>query len=375
MKDHYDICFVCFEELRADARTLNISRTFAKHGKRVAIIAPATSDEVQQYAKDKIKVLPMKIRKQKRYWKKWFGFNFEINKYKKINAKAVWANDFHSLFAAIRIAKRKNSQLLYDSREIYSALGPLAENKFKQAIITQLEQRLVQRVDNIIVSGPMDAEYLKDHFNTDHPYSIIMNLPPYSEYKESNKIREELGISKETKIILYQGLLIKGRGIIPVIRALQYIEDSVFVLIGWGPHVDDFNQIAKSLHVGDRVFFLGKKSYDELFEYTASADLGIAYIEPITLSYRLALPNKLFEYCMARIPSLVSDLPAMREVINQHRIGELIEVGAEPSKFAFVMGKMLIENEKYKQECEIASKIYSYDTQETEILQLLSDEE
>lgn len=371
MKDLYDICFVCFEELRADARTINIARTYAKNGKSVAIIAPVHKEDISQYTKDNIDIFAVNVPKKNRFWVKWINFNRRVRKYHKLNAKAVWANDFYSLYTAVNIAKKRNSQLLYDSREIYSALGPLAENKFKQAVITNFERRLVNKVDNIIVSGPLDAEYLQNHFNTDHPYTIIMNLPPYREYLPSNKIRGELGISNQTKIILYQGLLIKGRGIIPVIRALPYLEDCVFVLIGWGPHLKDFQDVAKALHVDDKLFYLGKKSYDNLFEYTSSADLGIAYIEPITLSYRLALPNKLFEYCMARVPSLVSDLPAMREVLLKHPIGELIEVGAEPTKFAYIIGKILMNSEKYITECDKAANIYAYETQEKQILELI----
>ncbi len=371
MRDNYDICFVCFEELRSDARTLNIARTYAKNGKAVAVIAPAADRDIKLFAKDGIDVLSIPLMTQDRFWKKWLFFNKETKKYRKINAKAVWANDFYGLYAAIKIAKRQNSQLLYDSREIYSALGPLSDNKFKQAVVTQLELRWVQQVDNIIVSGQMDADYLKDHFNTDHPYSVIMNLPPYREYNPQNKIREELNIPQDKKVILYQGLMMKGRGIIPIIRALQYLEDCVFVLIGWGPFLDEFLELAKSLHVGDRVFYMGKKSYDQLFDYTASADIGVAYIEPINLSYRLALPNKLFEYCMARVPSIVSDLPAMKDVINNHRIGELIEVGTDPSKFAHILEKLIKDKEKYKAECEIAAKKFCYEQQEETILSLL----
>ncbi len=371
MKSFYDICFVCFEELRADARTINIARIFAHSGKKVAIIAPCDPEDISLLTSENIDILNLKIHKNKRFYIKWIKYNKEVRKYKKINTKAVWANDFYSLYTAIKIAEKRKSQLLYDSREIYSALGPLAENKFKQAFITNFEQRLVEKVDNIIVSGKRDADYLKEHFNSDHPYTVIMNLPPYREVIQSNLIREELGLSDDKKIILYQGLLVKGRGIIPVLRALPFLENYILVLIGWGPNIKDFQEVAKALNVEDRLFYLGKKSYDILNNYTASADIGIAYIEPITLSYRLALPNKLFEYCMARVPSLVSDLPAMKDVLSNYHIGELIKVGSEPIQFANTINKIYNDKNKYVIECERASKVFAYETQEKEILELL----
>lgn len=371
MNNLYDVCFICFEELKSDARTLNLARTYTKHGKKVAVVAPVSESDKLLFVHEGMDIYPIAPPKKTRFWLRWLRFHKSARKYRKIKAKVYWANDFYSLYTAQMYSIRNKAKLFYDSREIYSALGPLAQNQFKQGIITEIERKLVQKVDRIIVSGKMDEEYLKNHFNIEHRYSVIMNLPPYYDGIHSNIIRDELGLSKDVKVLLYQGVILKGRGIIPVIRALPCLEDSVLVVIGWGPHQKDFEDIAKALNVDDRVYFLGKKSYDELFGYTASADVGIAYIEPITLSYRLALPNKLFEYCMARVPSLVSDLPAMRQVLLENPIGELIQVGADPSEFAKSIRTILDNKQKYVDSCEKASHIYCYSAQEQTILSLL----
>lgn len=367
----YDVCFICFEELKSDARTLNLVRTYVKYGKKVAVIAPVSPQDKDMFQHEGVDIYPIAPPKKSRFWLRWLRFHNAARKFKKIKAKVFWANDFYSLYTAQKFALSNKSKLFYDSREIYSALGPLAQNQFKQGIITELERKLIDKVDRIIVSGKMDEEYLRNHFDTSHPYTVIMNLPPYYDGIQSNLIRDELGLPDSMKILLYQGVLLKGRGIIPVIRALPCIEDAVLVIIGWGPHQKDFEEVARALNVSDRVFFMGKKPYDELFGYTASADVGLSYIEPITLSYRLALPNKLFEYCMARIPSLVSDLPAMRQILSEYQIGELIQVGADPAEFVKVIRSILDNKQKYAANCEIASHKYCYSAQEPIILSLL----
>lgn len=367
----YDICFLCFEELRSDARTLNLARTYIANHKKVAVIAPVCQSDILLFEKEGIKIYPVPVVKKQRFWRRWIKFHYKAKRFKTLKAKVFWANDFYSLYTASLYAKRNKSKLYYDSREIYSSLGPLAQNNFKQSIITELEKRLINKVDHIIVSGEMDAEYLQNHFNTNHEYTVIMNLPPYKNKLESYKLREELNLSDDVNILLYQGVLLKGRGIMPVIRALPLLENTVFCIVGWGPHEKDFRDLAIALNVEDRVFFLGKKSYDELFYYTASADCGIAYIEPITLSYRLALPNKLFEYCMGRVPSLVSNLPAMKRIVDEYGIGELIQPGAEPIEFANTIMKILSNKQKYVDNCEIASKQLCYSAQEEKIINLL----
>ena len=100
--------------------------------------------------------------------------------------------------------------------------------------------------------------------------------------------------------------------------------DVHLAVIGDGPARPELVQLAASLGISDRVTWLGAIAYDELHAYTCGADVGLCMIEPVSLSYEYALPNKLFEYMMARIPSIVTDLPALRAHIAVHPVGALV---------------------------------------------------
>ena len=73
---------------------------------------------------------------------------------------------------------------------------------------------------------------------------------------------------------------------------------------------------------------------DEVLDYTASADVGVTLVEDACLSYRYCLPNKLFEYVMARIPVVVSDLPEMKKLVNEYKIGAVWDAGSGQSIFS-----------------------------------------
>jgi glycosyltransferase involved in cell wall biosynthesis len=58
-----------------------------------------------------------------------------------------------------------------------------------------------------------------------------------------------------------------------------------------------------------------------VLEYTASASVGIAYIDNPSMNDRLCLPNKFFEYIMAGLPVIVNDAPEVKAIVEQHKIG------------------------------------------------------
>jgi glycosyltransferase involved in cell wall biosynthesis len=65
--------------------------------------------------------------------------------------------------------------------------------------------------------------------------------------------------------------------------------------------------------------------YDKLLPITATADVGLTMLEDICLNHRFALPNKLFEYLMAGLPVLGSDLPEISGVIHSFDVGLTVD--------------------------------------------------
>jgi glycosyltransferase involved in cell wall biosynthesis len=367
----FDACFVCITELRNDARTLNLARTLVKHGKKVCILATGKPEDVVDFFGEDITLFYISANESPRAWKRILDFNLKALKYRyKAEANTYWAMDLYSLYVAKELSKLYSGRLIYDSREIYSALGTLYKNNIKQAIQTKIEKRLVRYVDNIIVSGRLDAEYLDKHFKEPVSYDVIMNLPPMRTAMQSNMLRKQFGIAEDKKIILYQGMLMKGRGIIPLINALPHIPNAVLCLLGEGDYNEVITAEANRLGVVDRVIFCGKVDYDKLHELTSSADIGAVLIEPVSLSYKLALPNKLFEYCMAGLPVLASNLPAMAEIFREFKVGRIIEPNASPEDIAYALNDLTDNKFSYSEMAFTAAKKYNYGNQTDTILKL-----
>ncbi len=212
----------------------------------------------------------------------------------KNKANLYFAEDIYTLPFVYYFAKLNKGKIFYNSREIYAHLAGLRNKGLVQKIIAKIENVFIKKVDLVLVTGEMDANYLRDAYQIDN-FFILRNLPKYKSKFSKIDLREKLNIPHKDKIILYQGVLLEGRGILKIINLLDKIPNIHFVIIGDGEFRKKFESEAKKQNCANRIHFIGPINHTELLDYTASADLGVALIENISISYYYALPNKLFE--------------------------------------------------------------------------------
>lgn len=379
----YDACLLLLYTVENDARTLNIARTLVKHGRSVCIIALGSEATRRRFAREGIEIVPLTGVTEGRFFWRWWDFARQlVPLLPRLKARQYWACEGYVLTFALLFSWLHSAQLVYDSREIYSALGTVVGRPFVQSVISAIERFCVRFVDTLITSGDLDSAYLHERFRRERRRQYeqnvlpvtIMNLPPYKPPIEPrpNRIRERFGLSAETRIVLYQGMIFPGRGLLPVVRALPFVSNAAFVLFGEGSFSATVRRTAEECSVSDRVLLAGKVPYDELPVWTASADMGVAFIEPISLSYEFALPNKLFEYCMAGIPTLVSDIPALRDVLERHPIGIVANAHATDEQLAACISACLDHEAQveFRRKCLAAAKEYSWEAQEQRIVEI-----
>ena len=77
--------------------------------------------------------------------------------------------------------------------------------------------------------------------------------------------------------------------------------------------------------VRGRVEFSPPVAPTEVVDALAGADVGLALFQPVCLSHRLVLPNKLFEYVRAGLPVVGSDLPMIARFVRDHDVGATVD--------------------------------------------------
>lgn len=282
----------------------------------------------------------------------------------KTKADLYFAEDIYTLpFVKFRTFFNK-AKVYYNSRELYAFLGGLRNRRVIQTILTQIEKVFIHHVDLVLTTGEMDSEFLQKFYVITNTL-VLRNLPKLKSPKEKIDLREKLSLTPGTKILLYQGVLLDGRGVELVIKNLHKINNTVFAILGAGEKREKWEKLSEEINVKDRVFFLGNISQDRLINYTASADIGICLIENISISYYHALPNKLFEYIMAGLPVISSALPQMKKIVEDYKVGECIDLD-KGLNISAVINSMLDNEDKlklYKANCAEAAKELNWDVE------------
>lgn len=132
-----------------------------------------------------------------------------------------------------------------------------------------------------------------------------------TETKEESRLR--LGLPQDKKIALYIGKLDGWKGIETLCEASMYLPEDIHVaVIGGEP--DEIVRLKKD---SPTVTFLGWRPYKELPDNQAAADVLVLPNSGRTeVSARFTSPLKLFTYMAAGKPIVASDLPSIREVLD-----------------------------------------------------------
>lgn len=277
------------------------------------------SDGVSLY---RIKLLSRKLPKNLFFqFFKYIEFFLKILYFiSKIKPKVVNAHSLSVLPIGFTSKLMFKCFLIYDSHELETERNGLFGVRKK--ISKYVEKSLIRHIDLTLVVSESIADWYQNEYGIKRP-PVVLNAPNCRELKTNNHFRQELGIKAEQTILLYQGGLVDGRGVNLILDAFKARNDSNLVVVFMG-----YGKLEKTVKIASdqcsNIYFYPAVAPQKVLEYTASADVGISLIENTCLSYYYCMPNKLFEYAMAGLPVLVSNMKDMATLVTKNEIGKVI---------------------------------------------------
>jgi glycosyltransferase involved in cell wall biosynthesis len=245
--------------------------------------------------------------------------------------KIIHCHDTIVLPVGVILSLLFNSKLIYDAHELESQKS--GQSKVLSKITLFIEKVSWRFIDLLITVSPSIIDWYQKNLGKKESL-LILNSPQLilENYntESNNYLREKFNIPENCKVFIYLGILGKGRGIDLYLNAFQSKEiNSHIVFIGFGEDVkkiQDCSLNSKKIHYHPAV------KHDEVVKIARSADVGLAMIEEVTLSYYFCLPNKLFEYAFSGLFILASDFPDMKKVIQDFDLGMCTPVDYEAFK-------------------------------------------
>jgi glycosyltransferase involved in cell wall biosynthesis len=277
--------------------------------------------------------------------------------------------DLDTLFANYLVGRIRRIPLIYDSHEFFTEVPELLGRKGVKRFWEKLEGWIVPKLNyTITVSDSISEAY---HVKYGVDFLTIRNVS-YSRMPELNPEIQKQYIARYR--VMYQGALNVGRGIELMIRAMANLEEVLLLIVGEGDIEEELKNLTNEMNLNHRVLFVGKVPPNELHQLTVQCDLGLTLEEDLGLSYRMSLPNKLFDYIQARIPVLCSDLPEMSVIVEKYSIGELVRSRDSVALAEQIMHMLKSNNlnNKWKYNLEMAASELCWEKEEEKLKKIVN---
>ncbi|MBX5449692.1 glycosyltransferase [Thermogemmatispora sp.] len=265
----------------------------------------------------------------------------------KTDADCYHAHDVAALPACYLAARLHRKPLIFEAHEMPLEEHPLSSmsrgRRLLHHMLALLVRAMIPASDGVITVSPPIVEELQRRYRL-RRLALVRNIPPYQKVARTKRLHEALGLASHVRIALYQGRFQANRSLDLLVRAARYLDPEIVIVLlgkGLGNAAEELEQLIAQERVGDRVKLLPAVPYQELLSWTASADLGLLIASPdYSLNVRMFLPNKLFEYIMAGVPVLTSALPAVVELVETYRLGQVVNE-LKPEAIAQAINGML----------------------------------
>lgn len=220
-----------------------------------------------------------------------------------------------------RYAKQQKFDVIYTRDKL--ALRAVLSSKPTAKVVWEVHgkediasaRQFVGRVRVVAITQGIKTDLVKEGFKTEDilvaPDGVELETFANPQSKEASRAR--LGLRQDKKIAMYIGRLDGWKGIDTLLEASKLLPEEVLaVIIGGEPA-----QIERLKLLYPKARFLGYHPYTAVADNQAAADvLVLPNTAKDVTSQLYTSPLKLFTYMAAGVPIVASDLPSLREVLD-----------------------------------------------------------
>lgn len=256
-------------------------------------------------------------------------------------------------FLATRL--RPKTTLIYHNFDF-----DITSGKMFGRILQSLELAGARNADLAIFPHPGRATVYKEEAKLDKEPITVMNCYPLSTPNQTTGELQSLLDSKGLhfdRLVVRLGMIGPYHGIEGTIRSvLEWKGNWGLILAGFpdeGSYMHEMQELVRNLDLSKKVLFLPSVSYRLWYDCLYSAHLGISLYEPFNVShaYMSGTSQKLNNYFVAGIPSIVSNSPDFVNFVEQYHTSKLADP-TDPHSIAKAVNSLLCDQEEYAIYCQ-----------------------
>jgi glycosyltransferase involved in cell wall biosynthesis len=383
----HKVCIHVLREGRSDFRLLRGATTLVEAGFSVTVVDVET-ERTCPIGEDlgglRMEHIIVPAWHNSRRFEPWFfivavkTFIFSILRLIRMRADIYHACELTALPACFIVSSLLRKPLVF---EIYDLQFPVPGTgvAFWRRVGAHLYDVLLPRCAAVIVTSPLHAREISNRYYVP-AMTVVRNIPKYQAVQKTDRLKQYLGLSPHTRIALYQGYIQSGRGLERLVREASYLEpDIVIIMMGkaMGTTQTELEALIASEGVANRVKIVPAVPHEELLDWTASADIGlIVHVPDFSLNIQTLLPNKLFEYLIAGLPVVTSDIGAVVDIVNSYDVGQVV-TSVEPGAIGAAINALLADPNTLasmrRNALDAAQHEFNWEKESSELIRLFSE--
>jgi glycosyltransferase involved in cell wall biosynthesis len=273
------------------------------------------------------------------------------------------AIDLDTILPVYYASKLRSKKRVYDAHEIFTDLKEVISRPSVHRMWTWIGNHTVPHFRVGYTIGECYADEFRKRYGVN--YGVVRNAT----------ILKPVQIpEKKDRFILYQGWVNVGRCFEQLIPAMQHV-DAKLVVCGEGNFYQQAQALARQYGVADKIVFKGYVPPAKLGEYTLQAYIGITLFEDTSLSNRLSLANRFFDYMHYGVPQLCIKYPEYERINARYEVASLVE-NPTPENIAGALNRLLNDEAYYQrlqQNCLAARQKYCWQEEEKKLLDIYSN--
>jgi len=235
----------------------------------------------------------------------------------------------------------EKSKIIYYNMELldWNRFSPLYPGK---AALKKMEYYIITQIRHVAITSPLRAEIFCKINGFDMSKVSILPVTPSGGpiSAKSDYFRSLFGIPASTCLVVYSGSFQPWAKCLDIIGTVKnWPENHALVMHTWNPSIVGTQYHAQMVEEAKGLpiyFSYSYIEYDKLALALSSADIGLMFYDGSDANYSEILfsSNKLGEYLKAGLMVICSDLPSLKQFVEENRIGIAVPLEELPRAIA-----------------------------------------